>query len=256
MTVYLEDVIIENILINSMLLYFVCKTVKRYPVFWRVIWASIIGTVFAVVLPLLNYPEAFSVLIKLAVGAVMVLAAGFGKSIIKFILFYTLFLVYTFSFGGAVYAFGNAYVLIAVGFMFIFLIQFLNLRHSISQSLRDCVIYYGSNKFKINCLYDTGNRLIDPKSKAPVCIISLSFFLKMFPDVEIDKLIMNKLGDEIKDGHYINFTTVAKAGKMFVFAPDKLEVAGGLTTGNVRLGVALNSFRGAVKYDALLNANL
>jgi hypothetical protein len=79
----------------------------------------------------------------------------------------------------------------------------------------------------------------------------------MFPDIEIDKLIMNKLGDEINDGHYINYSTVAdKCNKMFVFAPKKIEVVGGKTTDNVRLGVTMRGFGGAVKYDALLNANI
>jgi hypothetical protein len=79
----------------------------------------------------------------------------------------------------------------------------------------------------------------------------------MFPDVAVDKLIMNKLGDEIDDGHYINYSTVADAQrKMFVFAPKKVEIVGGKTTENVRLGVTMRGFCGAVKYDALLNANI
>jgi len=141
------------------------------------------------------------------------------------------------------------------------LIKFLNVRHSINNYLRDVIITYKDNQFKITSYLDTGNRLVDPISRAPVVIITMSLFLKMFPDVSVDRIVMNKLCKEgIDDGHYITFSTVDKNdGKMFVFAPSSLTVVDRgrkQTHDNVRLGVSLKGFRDAVRYDALLNAQL
>jgi hypothetical protein len=248
--------------VNFALLFLVCKTVKQQPGFKRITAAAAVGTVFAVCLPLFSFTGAVLFLIKFSVGAVMVFICR-TRNFTRYCLFYLLFVTYTFTFGGAVSAFGNGAnkllvtgVLLAMIAVFGCLIKFLNVRACIGGHLRDTVIYYGDNKFRINSLADTGNRLVDPKSAAPVCIISLSLFIKMFPDIEVDKLIMNRLGDEINDGHYINYSTVSGAGKMFVFAPKKIEIAGGKTTDNVRLGVNFRGFGGAVKYDALLNVNM
>jgi hypothetical protein len=85
---------------------------------------------------------------------------------------------------------------------------------------------------------DSGNRLIDPVSGTPVCIISLSVFLRMFPN-------------EIPDGYYIDYSTIASSGKIFVFPPDKIKV-GDITTDRVRLGVSMRN----LEYDALLNGGI
>ena len=79
----------------------------------------------------------------------------------------------------------------------------------------------------------------------------------MFPDVSVDRIFMNKLCKEnIDDGHYIPFSTVEKSGgKMFVFAPSKLEIIdrkNTTTVDRVRLGVSMKGFKDAVRYDAIL----
>ena len=106
---------------------------------------------------------------------------------------------------------------------------------------KNIVIHYGTKKFIIRALVDTGNRLVDRASGAPVCIISLTVFLAMFPA-------------GLPEGYFINYSTVSNTGqKMFVFAPNKIEIEGGKTTDNVRLGVNFHGFGGVVKYEALLN---
>jgi stage II sporulation protein GA (sporulation sigma-E factor processing peptidase) len=262
--IYIEYAVAENMFVNFALLLFVYKTVKCKPKFWRMFFAAALGTIFAVLLPLLSFTGAASVAVKLSVGAAMVFICQ-HKNFARWALFYLLFLTYTFALGGAVYAVSDRGVspYLTMGVLLImfgvlnYLIKFLNIRASIGGHLRDLIIYYGDNKFRINSFADTGNRLIDPRSNAPVCIISLALFIKMFPEIEVDKLILNKLGDEITDGHYINYATVADASqKMFVFAPDKVEIVGGKSTHNVRLGVTMRGFGGAVKYDALLHVGL
>lgn len=140
------------------------------------------------------------------------------------------------------------------------LVKYLNARHSVSQHLRDIVIHYKGEKYEITSYLDTGNRLTDPLTKAPVVIISLSLFLKIFPDISADKIVLAKLDKEVEDGRYIPFSTVGKGGKLFTFSPSCLEVLETKSKSkkheNVRLGVSMKGFKDAVQYDALLHANL
>ena len=282
MTVYLEYAIIDNLVINTLLLWFVFRTIKQAAPKWKILLSAVVGTAFALVLPLIQVqiPQGAGgavavVAIKIFVGALMVFIVQY-KSLTRYILFLLLFLAYTFALGGAIYgvthatsalpkAFASVPIGVFIGSAAVFLwvlsklIKFLNVRHSINNYLRDVIITYKDNKFKITSYLDTGNRLVDPKSNAPVVIITMSLFLKIFPDVSIDRIALNKLCKEnIEDGHYINFSTVDSESKMFVFAPSAFEVVEKKTKKNcdVRLGVSMRGFKDAVKYDALLNAQL
>jgi len=282
MTIYIEHAIIDNMVINTLLLYFVFKTIKQPVPWWRIVISAAVGTAFALVMPLLTWTGISAFLVRMFIGAILVFIVQ-NKSFARFLLFYLLFLTYTFAFGGAIYgllfmftdvAGGLTYftyntavpmgVLVAGVAVFAWvmrlLIKYLNVRHSVNNLLRDVVIHYGDEKFKITSYLDTGNRLVDPVSKAPVVIITVSLFLKMFPDVSVDRIYLNRLCKEgIEDGRYINFSTVGDNGNMFVFAPQKIEIVDKnqkKTHENVRLGVTMKGFKDAIKYDALLHATL
>jgi len=279
MTIYIENAIIDNMVINSLLLYFVFKTIKQKPNKWLILASALVGTGFALVMPLLTFQGVLAIFVRLFIGALMVFIVQ-NKSVKRFVLFYLIFLAYTFAFGGAVFgilfmltdtAGGLQFfmynssvsvglligVVVGMALLMKLLIKFLNVRHSISGNLRDVVIHHRGEKYKILSYMDTGNRLQDPESGAPVVVISLSLFLKMFPDISADRILLNKLSEEgIEDGRYINFSTVAGKSKMFTFAPNKLEVIKGKTHEKVRLGVSMKGFKDAVRYDALLNAAL
>ena len=290
MVVYLEYVLLDNIVITALLLWLTFRTVKLRHSRLGILLGALVGTVFAFVLPLVQLGGVLMFLIKLFIGAVVVFTAmslkprkapGGRISFARFLLFYVVFVALTFAFGGAIYGIAFAFTgtansltyfsqnlsvpvgvfvaaAIAIAWLLHLLVKFLNMRHSINTCLRDVVITYKDEKFRVTSYYDTGNRLIDPKSRAPVVIITLSLFLKMFPDVALEHVFLNRLASaEIDDGHYINFSTVDSNGKMFVFAPSRLDVHEGRTIKtheNVRLGVSLKGFKS--KFDALLNANL
>ena len=278
MTIWIETAIIDNMVINTLLLWFVFKTIKQHPPKFKILLSAAIGTAFALVMPLLTFTGVLALVVRLFIGGFMVFVVQ-SKSFSRFLLFYIIFLAYTFAFGGAV--FGVLFMLndtvgglefftynssvpmgvlvgavIAFAFLMRLLVKFLNVRHSISNHLRDVVIHHRGERYKITSYLDTGNRLKDPESGAPVVIISLSLFLKMFPDIPPDRILLNKLESEIESGKYINFGTVAGNSKMFTFAPTMLEVLQQGNYNNVRLGVSMKGFRDAVKYDALLNAQM
>ena len=269
-TIYIEYAIIDNMVINCLLFYFVFKTIKQSIPKLKILIASIVGTGFAIALPLLSFNGVAMIFIRLFIGAFLVYIVQ-NKSLGRWTLFYLLFLTYTFAFGGAVYGVlamtGLDDTRIPVGLvagtvfsMFLILkllVKFLNVRHSISQNLRDVVITHKGEKFKVTSYLDTGNRLVDPETNAPVVIISLSLFLKMFPDIPPDKIVLNRLSEnEIQSGKYIPLRTVAGKTKIWTFASEKLEIIKGKTHENIRLGVSMQGFKDAIKYDALLHSSL
>ena len=279
MTIWIEYAIIDNLVINTLLLWFVFRTIKQAPPKLKIAASALFGTAAALVLPMLTYTGVAAFLIKMFIGAVMVFIVQ-NKNLTRFMLFYLLFFMFTFAFGGAVYGImfmfsstvgafsanlsvGGLVLIGLVAWKLLSLcIKFLNLRHSVNNYLRDVVIHYKDEKFCVTSYLDTGNRLVDPETRAPVVIISLSLFLKMFPEVSVDRVFLNKLTQVgINEGRYINFSTVGKtSSKMFTFMPQKFEIVDEKrrvkTCDNVRLGVSMRGFKDAIKYDALLNASL
>ena len=269
-TIYIEHAILDNMVVNSLLLYFTLKTVKSRVSKWRIFLSALVGTAFALLLPLLHFNGIASVAVRLFIGAFMIFIIQ-SRSVKRFTLAYLIFLTYTFAFGGMVFGILSMWAApvhvpigmvlgVAVVFALIMrlLVKYLNVRHSMSNHLQDVVIHHKGERFKILSYMDTGNRLTDPASGSPVVIISLSLFFKMFPEVDAGQLVLGKLDKNsgIENGRYIPFTTVGQEGKMFTFSPQKLEIEKGKTYEDVRLGVSMKGFRDVVKYDALLNANL
>jgi phosphatidylglycerophosphate synthase len=215
MTIYLEYAIVDNIVINLVLLCFVFWNVKNKLAAWKLTICIAVGMVFACVVPLASIGLLTAINPRNFYIAITILMA--------------------------------AKVFVTCVFLFFMsaLIKFLNLRGALNNHLCDIVITYKGKEYKTRAYLDTGNRLIDPESKAPVVIISKRLYLKMVP---------------ILSGHYISFSTVDKAdGKMFVFKPNKFEIVTKdkkTQHENVRIGLAMRDFKDKIKYEALLNVNL
>ncbi|MCL2229078.1 MAG: sigma-E processing peptidase SpoIIGA [Firmicutes bacterium] len=228
MTIFVEYAIIDNLVVNSMLLFFMFRNIRGKMYLRKVILCVAVGIVFAIVVPVLS----------------MGLLLYFEPR----------------NFATAMAMLMSVKIFTTVLFVFMMskLIKYMTKKHMVSNMIRDIVITYKDESFKAKSYIDTGNRLVDPESGAPVVIITISLFLKIFPDIPADRIVMNRLEKEnITEGRYIDFATVGKSSKMFVFAPSKIEVLGETKTvhENVRLGLSMKGFRDVVKYDALLNSS-
>ena len=146
-------------------------------------------------------------------------------------------LTIAFAFGSAVYAFDDKFLLVGAVLIFYIIVQLLIDKRRKQKYLNRAVIHYAGKMFSITTFMDSGNRLIDPETNLPVCIISTSLFVRM---------------GMVEEGHYIDYQTIGGKGKIFVFRPDKIDV-GKNTITDVMLGVSLKDFG---KFDALLNAKL
>lgn len=147
MRIYVEYAIFDNLIINSILLWFVFRTLKHRVTWWRVAICAVVGGVFAVVLPLLSMgllalvsPRDFS----LAMSMLLMVK-----------------------------------ILVTVVFLLVMgaLIKFLAKRGTMRNFLRDVVITFRDKEFRVKGYLDTGNRLVD--EGAPVVVISRSLYFDM-----------------------------------------------------------------------------
>ncbi len=162
-------------------------------------------------------------------------------------------LTFAFAFGSAMYAFPNKYLLVLVVLLFYIIIQKLLHWHRRQKFLHQAMIKYGGKSFRLHALMDSGNALVDPISKQPVSIISLPVFLKMFPEISADQILLHELESFIIGGHYIDCQTVNGKSQLFVFTPEQMQIDG--TAVQSLLGVSTQNF-GNQKYDAILNIKL
>ena len=95
MEVYIEYVILDNFIINTLIILLVNSTLHQKISKFKVILASCIGTIFAIFMPFISVSNIFLFVLKLMVGLIMVMC--FARFNIKDIsISYVLFLSYTF----------------------------------------------------------------------------------------------------------------------------------------------------------------
>ncbi|MEG1922945.1 MAG: sigma-E processing peptidase SpoIIGA [Clostridia bacterium] len=102
MTVYIEYVLIDNMVIDSILLAITSVTLKEKLCFWRLLCGALFGTITAVILSLITLNSYIGLILKLFVGFLMTLITveHYTKKLI--IQHYLVFLAYTFSMGGVI----------------------------------------------------------------------------------------------------------------------------------------------------------
>ncbi len=271
MLVYIEYVIIDNLIIDYLLLSLSlrvsnCKTNK-----FRLILASIVGTLVAVIMPLLNLDNLYLIIIKLILAILMCYLAGKYTSIKKFFLTLLAFLGFTFLSGGVIIAifyfadidytnnFSFNYdavfpigftILIMYGLYFALkkLIVKLSKIKSINAFIRKCILVVKGKRLTVLGFIDSGNRLFDTKTGLPIIVGSKNLFLKI-----------ENLNISLKEAGNIQIKTVGGNGKIKIYFIDKLLIYNEQKVNiynNVLIGRADSDFYDDVKYELLLNTSL
>lgn len=229
MDIYIEYVIIDNMVFNSLILYFTLLSIKLRVNRIRLFCAGSIGTAVAMILPLLYVENFVAILIKLCLAIVMVLVALSKYSIKLISAALSLFIAYTFVLGGAII---GVFFIIGVPFnsgltinyvseipMGIYigavavciylaarLYKYLNNKKEIISNTINCRLTIAKLSFDIVGLYDSGNSLTDNTNGKLVCFLA-------------DKTIKNKVKqliasnllskDVILNTHYLQYATVS-----------------------------------------------
>ncbi|MBR1676928.1 MAG: sigma-E processing peptidase SpoIIGA [Clostridia bacterium] len=270
MEVYLEYVIIDNLAIDFFLILLTRKTLRLEINYYLAVISAMVGTVFAVLLPVFNMNNGFSFVFKFFVGALIVISSGKFNTVREYILCFYLFLFYTFVFGGAIIAVFwsmgidfNAFNLandsglplgLSIGsatVLYLFLIKLikrLSKKRDIGAFLRKCEIVIGGRKMPFMGFIDSGNSLFDKRSGMPVILCSP----KAAKILGATGMLFRQKSEELY------FSTVAGQNSMKIYKLDKLLIYNGQTVNtiyNVMIGISPNAFAGD-DYDIILSPSL
>ena len=100
MIIYVECVLFNNFAIDCLMLYLSLLTLKRKITIWRISISSLIGAVYALFSPLINFTG--DIVIKILVAFIMCVLTAKILSLKKLILLFAAFLGYSFAFGGII----------------------------------------------------------------------------------------------------------------------------------------------------------
>ena len=92
MEVYIEYVIIDNLVMDYLLLKFTAQLLKIKYKKGMVFLGAVIGTLGAVFMPLLALPNNFAFLLKVALGLLIAFVGVSHKSVFAYFKFFNLFL--------------------------------------------------------------------------------------------------------------------------------------------------------------------
>lgn len=234
MTIYLDVVLIENLVMNYIILFATGYILKTKLNHIRLIIAALLGGIYSI-LAYTQILEAYSnILMKLILSVVMVYVAYNPKNIKILSKQIIIFYLTSFVFGGTAFAllyfikpqnilikdgvFIGTYPLkIAllggiVGFT-ITVIAFKIVKYRISKNDMFCEIeiFFGEKSVKAKAMLDTGNMLKDPITRMPVIVVEKDILYEIIPYKILDNL-EQIIGGDIPNEFYeeINVEYISK----------------------------------------------
>lgn len=284
MEIYIEYVLIDNLVINYLILLLVKKTMKLKTSFLRMGLSSLLGTFVAILLPLISVPSWIFIVVKLTLGIIMIFILSRFYHFKEFLFSFLLFLGYTLFLVGAslatLLAFGTSLELLAQGgydicvplgiillivSVYVYIIigtaKYLTRKKQMEPYIKNIKLFIGEKTINFKGFLDSGNKLYDKKTGLPVVVVSIKSLEKHFSKETLENLILNGgKGENFKNVHLISYNTISgEAKKMVVFSIDKMVINPGeneYITNRFMLGITYKIFNDAVSYDLLLNNSI
>ena len=194
MTVYIDLIFLENIFMNSIIIFGTGIILKKETKILRILAGSILGAVYACLYYITNLEIYSNIILKLLLSFAMVYISFNSKSIKNFLKKLLIFYLTSFTFGGVTFAllyfispgdilFQNGtlvgiyplkMILIGglIGFIIIFL-SFKKIKNKIARRDMTCTIdiQIEGKKENIKAIIDTGNFLKEPITGKRVIIV-------------------------------------------------------------------------------------
>lgn len=186
MTVWIENVIFQNFILDGSFLFLAQKTMRVKIGKIRLFIASLLGAAFALFFPLFTLPDIAVIIVKFLFGILLCLTGTRAKGVRTNVLVILFFYLYAVSYGGILYALYDSvgaeerekheFVFAAVALVpFFILICLISARTLYKRFAKRklfylCKIRLGENIVETRGLYDTGNGLTYKEN--PVCVLS------------------------------------------------------------------------------------
>lgn len=218
MTIYIDLIFLENIFMNSIIIFGTGIILKKEIKILRILAGSILGAIYACIYYITNLEIYSNIILKLLLSFAIVYISFNSKSIRSFLKELLIFYLTSFTFGGVTFAllyfispgdilFQNG-TLVGIyplkmilfggliGFIIIVL-SFKTIKNKIARRDMTCTIDIQINGMKknIKAIIDTGNFLKEPITGKPVVIVEKDCLENIIP-----KNILNNL-EEIINGN-------------------------------------------------------
>lgn len=220
-TIYLDIIFFENLIMNSIILYAASIILKLKPKFFRILISSVIGSIYSIILYTTEMKIYSSIISKIILSIIMTYVAFNPQNVKKMWKQILIFYLTSFVFGGvALYLiyflkpqdilmkngmYAGEYVLkvIMLGGIVAFVVIKISLKiikTKINPKDMYCKIKVKLNDKKIEttAMIDTGNLVKEPITNTPVIIVESSLLYEILP-----KEILNNL-EEVLSGNLSN----------------------------------------------------
>lgn len=230
MVVYLDVLIIENLIVNLFLLYITSQTVKLKVKFRYLFISGFLGSMYVltIVYPIPKFLS--SILVKFFVALLMIVLTFRKKDILFNIKSLAIFILYSMMTAGIcifiqlyfskglnfdnMTTFSYKYILCSLMILYIIihrLVIFIKDRKEIVSFVYDVDIIFGKKKKRVKAFLDTGNELREPLTNLPVMIV--------------EKDVLNDINIKEKDTFYIPFKVVnGSGGYLRGFKPSNVSI--------------------------------
>lgn len=295
MTVYLDIVFLENILMNYIIVFATGVVIKNECKKLRLLIASVIGAIYTIVMYLEIIPIYSNFIMKFILSIVITYIAFNPKSLKKLIKNLIIFYLVSFVFGGCVFAlmyflkpqmaqirngvFVGAYPLkiALVGGIISFIIiqiSFKLVKSKLSKKdmIYDIEVTLDNKSAKIKALLDTGNLLKDPITGYPVIVVEKVSLRNIIPSNILnnsEKIIGGDISELICDSEFsktisrfrvIPFSSLGKQnGLLLGIKPDSVNIKLDEKTeklNNVIVGIYDKSFTKNGAYTAIFGIDM
>lgn len=194
MVVYIEYAFLENFLFDCVLLYLSLKAVKEPIKPIKLFLSACVGSVFALVFPLLALPKLCAYFFKFSVGFLLCLLVvpelktkkDRGRYAFTCICFFS----FSFFFGGVILAFLQEFFpkktpsllvmacFACLGVGCVVAIEKFYKKRAVQRFIYDCFVGYGEKRIHLKGFLDSGN--LARNKGLPVCFLSPEYFYELF----------------------------------------------------------------------------
>ena len=224
MTIYIDIVLIENLLMNYIIIFATALILKIKVNHIRIIIASTLGAIYTILAYISEFKIYSNIILKLILSLIIIYISFNPKNLKKLLKYTTIFYLTSFVFGGAAFAliyvvkpqewFGtwqitNSLKIIfasAIIAFFIIIIGFKIVKNKISAKDMYCEIEININNKKVitKAMIDTGNLLKEPITNTPVIVVEHTLLYDAIP-----KEILNNI-EEILGGDFSQISNEIK----------------------------------------------
>lgn len=291
MTIYVDVVLLENIAMNYIILFATAVITKSEVKILKILLASIIGGVYAILTYMVELNLIINLLLKIFLSIAMVYIAYKPKKIKVLLKDLILFYLVSFTFGGVSFMLlyflkpqdiinrngvyiGTYPLKVAllggiVGFTII-VVSFKTIKGKLSTKNIFCEIEIGfkNNVQTVKTMIDSGNLLKEPITGYPVIIVEeekLKNILSTEVLQNVENIIKGNIPEELEDINKIKFrlipfTSIGKeSGLLLGFKPDYIKISYEDTQkiiSDVVVGIYKNHFTNNGFYSALIGIDI